>query len=253
MVTFRSPSSCTRTSARTETLNPLSASRPERDTVQARRDAEWVGLEQRVDLGLDVRLEVDVPAVDEPTHDVDEQVGDVGRIPRALVVETKRRLVVAREHPVDDERVQVDVEVQTGAEALDRGDAAGLARLAAPDAAFASATRIGHAERVVQRSPHGTREARVVRHLRAELEGHGEYELPDRSAREHGVDEMRREAGHALAAAARTGAAGLAGEGDEPLARAVFARELDEASGEVAARGERGERVHDERRKASRQ
>lgn len=78
-------------------------------------------------------------------------------------------------------------------------------------------------------------------HVRAErrqgtkLERERKHPLPHGYSREHAIDQMGRDVGHAPASAARTDSARLAGEGHEEIVAALVAVGAHEAMGEDTA------------------
>ena len=83
---------------------------------------------------------------------------------------------------------------------------------------------------------HGTRQFVIPREEIAHTVGQAQHPLPDGDAREPAVDEPGSALGHAPSAAARTKAAPLAGERNEPLECAVAAPQTGEAVRQHAAR-----------------
>jgi hypothetical protein len=141
-----------------------------------------------------------------------------------------------REHAVEHQRVHVDIEVHRTTESLDDGDAAtaGTRHALVPhppaEVSLDGAVKNAH-DRSAAIVPPGEHIAQTTRQR--------EDPLPYRNIRQHVVDEMRRAFGHTPAAAARTEAAALAGEGDETFRVASPASEAREAAREEPAPQER--------------
>jgi len=163
-------------------------------------------------------------------------------------VEAQRSFGGPRVDAVEQQRVEVDVQVQRVAEALHEGDGSAMPardRPLLPGAAPQRREDAAHED-----VEHVAHERRVVGKPVAERKGQREHPLPHRHLGQHAIDEMRSGVGHAAPAARRAEAAALAREGDdaiEPAAVAVHAHEAirkDPAAEEGAklARDEAGHR-----------
>jgi len=129
--------------------------------------------------------------------------------------------------------VEVQVQVQGGAEALDERDGAARAARSGPLQSSAPA-KLGE-ERTDEGAQHAAREARVVGAAVAERVGKREHPLADRHGGEDAVREVRRGVGHAPSAAGGTEAAAFARERYEAVLPAVVAVHAQEAEGQDAA------------------
>jgi hypothetical protein len=159
--------------------------------------------------------------------------GDLVMARRWQGKEVRRPLPGPGVDAVESERVEVEVEVQGGAEALDEGDGAALAARSAPVLPRAPA-ELGE-ECADEGAQHGAREPRVVGAAIAKRIGKREHPLADRHSGEDAVHEARRGVGHAPPTAGGTEAAALARERNEPVEPAVVAVHAQEAEGQHTA------------------
>lgn len=120
----------------------------------------------------------------------------------------------------------MDVEVQGAAEALDRGDGAHFGE-GDVDGARAATHPSKHG--ADEEAAHATREVTIERERVAQPDRDGEDPLPDRDAREHAIDEVRRGVGHPAPAAGRADPASLATERNQDVFAAVVAVHAGEA------------------------
>jgi hypothetical protein len=151
------------------------------------------------------------------------------------------------EYPVEDEGMEVDVEVEPAAEALDDGERASVA---IRDAVLAGLAAIEVQERPDKDTEDGAAEAVVPGEQIAQPVGQAEDPLPHGDAGQHAVHEAGGALGHAPAAAARTEAAPLAGKGNQPLLGTGVATQAGEAVGQDAAGEELAELLLHELRQA---
>jgi len=166
----------------------------------------------------------------DPARRARQHPGDLVMARRRQGQETRRLPLGAGVDPVEDERVEVEVRVQGGAEALDEGDRAALAARSAPLLARAPA-KLGE-ECAEEGAEHGAREPRVVGAAIAKRIGKRQDPLADRHLGEDAVDEVRRGVGHAPPAAGGTEAASFARERNEAIEPAVVAVHAQEAEGQ---------------------
>jgi hypothetical protein len=120
------------------------------------------------------------------------------------------RLTLANRVGVDAvqrQRVEVNVQVERRAEALDEGDGAALLRANAPLPSRASAKL--REQGTDEGAKHFARELRVVGAAVAECVGERENPLPHRRFRQHAIDQMRRRIRHATSTTRWTEAAAL--------------------------------------------
>ena len=131
--------------------------------------------------------------------------------------------------------MEVHVQVERAAKALDDGDRTG--------AAVAMTRCLGS---LSVEAPQGTRVDRKHRATErvipgksiAKLEGKAQYPLSNRGAGEHAVGEMRRTLGHPAATATRAKASTLAGERDQAISAAARTPKPGKAVREHAAANE---------------
>ena len=116
---------------------------------------------------------------------------------------------VGRKHSVQHERVNVHVQVQGCAKALDNGHRAAAA--IHHTAILGLTTQPAEHGAQIDRD-HGPAERVVPRQQVAKTRGQGQDELTDRDVREHVIDQVRGTIGHAATATARTEPAPLARE-----------------------------------------
>ena len=114
--------------------------------------------------------------------------------------------------------MEVHVQVERAAKALDDGDRTG--------AAVAMTRCLGSLSVEAQQGTRVDRKHRAAERMIpgqpiAKLEGKAQHPLPNRRAREHVVDEMRRTLGHPASAATRAEASTLAGERDQTIGAAA--------------------------------
>ena len=143
--------------------------------------------------------------------------------------------------------MEVQVQVQRRAEALEEGDRAALLRAHAPVPANAP-PQLGE-QRAQEGAEHFARELAIVGAAVAKRVRKREHPLPDRHRGEHAEDEMRRGVRHAAAAAGGAEAAALARERHEAIVAALVAAQAQEAVGEDAAAQEGAELLLDEVRR----
>jgi hypothetical protein len=160
-------------------------------------------------------------------------------------VEPQPAVPGAREHAVEDERVQVDVEIECPAEALHDDDGA-APRLPQP-------TRLGPRPQVAlyraeQHAGHCGAQVVAPGQGVADARRQGEHPLSDGYLGPDVIHEVRRALRHATPATGGTEPAALAREGHEPLRAAACAAEAREPVGEPSTSQERVELVVDETR-----
>lgn len=148
---------------------------------------------------------------------------------------------------VERQRVEVDVQIERRAEALDEADGAALLRANAPLPPRAPAQL--REQGPDEGAQHLAREPRVVGAAVTEWVGQREHPLTDRHLRQHAIDEVSRRICHATPATRRTEAAALAREGDEAVVAALVAVEPKEAVCENATAKERAKLLLDEARR----
>jgi hypothetical protein len=148
---------------------------------------------------------------------------------------------------IESQGVEVDVQVESGAEALEEGHCAALFGAEAPVPPNAPA-QLGE-ERSQERAKDLARETGVVGAAVAQWVGEGEDPLPDRHLWENAIDEVRGGVGHAAAAAGGAETTAFAGERHEPIVPTSVAVQAQEAVGEDAAAEEGAELLLDETRR----
>jgi hypothetical protein len=157
----------------------------------------------------------------------------------------QRAFLAVREHAVENQGVEVDIQVEPAPESLDHRHAAGVA------VAKASATCTLSLERQqgarVDRE-HGATELVVPCEEIAEPVRQAQHPLAHWDMRQDAIHETRGTLGHAPPSAARTEAAALARERNQPLESAVTTAEPCEAMRQDAAREEIPELSLDELR-----
>jgi hypothetical protein len=151
----------------------------------------------------------------------------------------------AREHAVEHERMQVDVEIECPTETLHNNDG--------PASCVPEPARLGPRPQVAlysaeQHASH--RRAQVVAPSQgvADAWRQGEHPLSHGHLRPDVIHEVRRALGHATSATGRTEPAPLAREGHEPLRAAARAAKPREPTGVPSTPQERVELVVDETR-----
>ena len=160
-------------------------------------------------------------------------------------MELQRTVGALAEHPVQEQRMEVDVELKSAPEALDHRHGA------APPIARASAARLLPIE--TEDGTHRDAENRAAELVIpgtevAQSARQAEDPLAHRHRRKDVVDQVCGVRRHAAAAAARTEAPSFAGERHEPLERAVVAPNPRKAARERAAGQELAELALDEPR-----
>jgi len=149
--------------------------------------------------------------------------------------EGKRAVRLSHEDPVDRQRVEVHVQVQRAAKALDDGDRTGTAAsvtryLGSLSVEALQCTRVDREHRAA--------EAVIPGKPIAKLERKAQHPLSNWGSREHVVDEMGCALGHPAASAARAEAATFAGERNQPIGATVGAAKPGKPMGEHAASDE---------------
>jgi len=149
--------------------------------------------------------------------------------------EGKRAVRLAHEDPVDRQRVEVHVQVQRAAKALDDGDRTGTAAsvtryLGSLSVEALQCTRVDREHRAA--------EAVIPGKPIAKLEGKAQHPLTNWDTWKHVVDEVRCALGHPAAAAAWAEASPLAGERDQPIGTAARTPKAGKAMRKHAAAGE---------------
>jgi hypothetical protein len=146
--------------------------------------------------------------------------------------EGKRAARLSHEDPVDRQRVEVHVQVQRAAKALDDGDRTGTAAsvtrsLGSLSVEALQCTRVDREHRAA--------EAVIPGKPIAKLEGKAQDPLSNWGTWKHVVDEMCRTLGHPTAAAARAEAAAFARERNQPIGTAARTPKAGKAMREHAA------------------
>ena len=118
---------------------------------------------------------------------------------------------VLAEHPVESEGVEVDVQVEPAAEALDHGEGAGVA---VTHAALARLAIVQVQEGSDEDPEDGAAEAVVPRQQVAQAVGEAQHPLADGNVGQHAIHEVGGALRHAAAATTGAEATALAGEGD---------------------------------------
>jgi len=174
------------------------------------------------------------PAPEQPQ----DTAADRGQEPNDLVVAWRRGRVEAEagrvlaEHAVEGEGVEVDVEVQPAAEALDDGEGA---RVAIDHAVLPRLTTVEVQEGPDEDAEDRTAEAVVPGEEVAQTVREAQHPLADGDVGQHAIHEAGSAFGHAPAAATGAEASPFAGERDQTLQGAGVAPEAREAVGEDAA------------------
>jgi len=128
--------------------------------------------------------------------------------------------------------MKVWIESQVGLHALHDADRAALPH----DARVLDQALSVEAEHRIDEQPtDGTKQFAVVSQSRAQLERHGEHELPQRHARKNVLQQVQSGLCHSSAETRRTEAASLTRECNERFVRTALARECREASTQQAA------------------
>jgi hypothetical protein len=210
--------------------------------------------EERVLLGQRIRLRRIRAGAEATAHeeardasgDLTHQPLDLGVVGRRQRMEAQGAVRPGRVDAVEQQRVEVDVQVEGVAEALDEGDRAALA---VDDAPLLARTPLERREdRAHEDSQHGARERRVVGEAVAEREGQREHPLPHGNLGQHPLDQVRCRVRHAPGAARRAEASAFAGEGDDAVESALVAVDAHEAVGKDPAAQEAPELALDEAR-----
>jgi len=141
----------------------------------------------------------------DPARRTRQHTGDLLAARRGQGNEARRLPLGPGVDTVEDQRVEVEVCIQSGAEALDEGDGAALAARNAPLMSRVPA-ELGE-ERAEEDAEHFAREPRVVGAAVAERVGKREDPLANRHVGQDAVHEVRRRVGHAPPAAGGTEAA----------------------------------------------
>ncbi len=202
--------------------------------------------------GVDLRgigLGAKAPAFEEPR----DAPGDLPHHPLDLEVlggrqgmEAQRAVRTPLVDAVEEQRVEVDVQVQRVAEALHEGDRAALAADHAPLPARTSAE--GGEDSPHEDTQHGARERSIVGKAVAQPERKREHPLSHGHLGEDAVYQVCGRVGHASAATRRAEAPALAREGDDTVEPAVVAVHAHEAVGEDPAAQEAAKLALDEAR-----
>ena len=125
-----------------------------------------------------------------------------------------------REHAVEHERVEVNIQLQPTAKALDHRHRAGLPVLGAP---HTRGPRVEAEQRAGMHAQHRAAQRVIPGEAVAQAIRKRQHPLTDRYPRQHGVDKRGGAFGHPPSSTTRTEAASLTGEGHETLERAVCA------------------------------
>ena len=129
-------------------------------------------------------------------------------------MEAERSVRPGGEHPVEPERVKVDVEFEPAPEALHDGDGAALP---IQDTSTPAAPTVPGEHRADEHAQHRAAEGVVDRQAVAQAVRHGEHPLADGDGRQHRLDEVCRLLGHAPAATARADGPRFTGERHKAL------------------------------------
>ena len=168
------------------------------------------------------------PRGDPGEHDADLFIRRRGQGP-----ETERVLLASgEEDAIEEERMEMNVQTEAAAEALNDGHASGASAL---DPVPAGAVTLEAEQRTHIHADHRARQRVIPRQKIAKTVREAQHPLAHGYPRQHFVDETRGRFGHAPAAAARTEAPPFAGERYKSLERAVGAPEAREAVRQHAA------------------
>ena len=148
--------------------------------------------------------------------------------------EARRRTVARGVDTVEGQRMEVEIRIEGGTEALNEGDGTALATRDAPRMPCAPA-ELGE-ERAEEGAKHLAREPRVVEAAVAKRIGEREDPLADRHLGEDAFHEVRRRIGHAAATARGTEPPILARKRQQAVAAAGIAVEPKETTGEDTTR-----------------
>jgi hypothetical protein len=147
--------------------------------------------------------------------------------------ELKRAIRVASEEDaLEEQGVEVEVQIQSAAEALDDGHAS---RPAVKDPASARTMALKAQQHPHIHTEHGARQRVIPRQEKAKPVRQTQHPLAHGHPRQYMVDEARGGLGHAPAATARAEAPALARERHEPLERTLGAAQAREAVGQHPA------------------
>ena len=141
-------------------------------------------------------------------------------------------VVLLEENTVGQDRMDMDIQVQSRPKSLNEGD--GTAQ-GSRDALLPGAATLPGEQRAQKQPQHEADELGTPRQKEAQALGKGEDPLSHREGREHAVAKVRRRVGHAPCTAGRTHAAILAGKSDEQLVAASRTANAGEAVAENAA------------------
>lgn len=136
-----------------------------------------------------------------------------------------RLRVVRRVHPVQPQHVEMHVEIERAAEALDQRDRT-AARVGPLDARL---IRQPAADDPLHDAQHRADHLRLAGEQQAQGKRNAQHPLPHRPRAEHLFHQVPRTLGHAPRAATRTEPAMLAGERHQPLGMALLAHHPQEA------------------------
>jgi len=154
--------------------------------------------------------------------------GRTGAVQARLALRTLGGVLV---HAVEPQHVEVDVEIQRAAEALDQGHHAALRRIPRHAGLIGKPT----GDHTMHDAQHRADGLRLAGEQEAQRVGETQHPLPHRPRAEHLVHQMPRRLGHAPRAAAGAEAALLAGIRHQPLGTTVLADHAQEAVLEHAA------------------
>ena len=170
-----------------------------------------------------------------PAHAMRDGVGELRQLRRgggaAQARLAPRGLDVRVVHAVEPQHVEVDVEIQRAAEALDQGHHAALRRIPRHAGLIGKPT----GDHTMHDAQHRADGLRLAGEQEAQRVGETQHPLPHRPRAEHLVHQMPRRLGHAPCAAARAQPALLAGIRHQPLGTTVLADHAQEAVLEHAA------------------
>jgi hypothetical protein len=179
----------------------------------------------------------------DPAADGNEDLGDIFIAHWRGGVKCEPTWRALAEDAVQHESMEMDVELEAAAEALDDCQ---RARLAALDAVGARRARIERDEGAGKHAQHGAAQGMIPGQTVAQAIGERQDPLTYRHVREHLLDECSGVFGHAAPATARAEATALAREGQKAFEGAVGAPKPRETVGEHAAGEEVSELLLDE-------
>ena len=151
----------------------------------------------------------------------------------AVELEASRR--AAQVDPVQEARVEMDVQVQARTESLNEGHRTRSRSVAVPDPRAPRPASVPVADRVHENSRERTQDLRVERRERTELERKREHPLTQGDRWQDAIDKRRGLVRHPSAGATRAHAPMLAREGNEEIVTAGVAARANEPVGEVPA------------------